>query len=220
MKLLVLGATGNLGSEVVRQASAAGDDVLAYVRRPDAVTAHERVTVVAGELDDVNSLADAASGADAAVVSITGSMTQGDFMQGALPPILQGLTRAGVSRLVLVSVFGAGETSDKASGPMRLVYKTVLRRFLRDKAESEKSLQNSELNYTIVYPVNLKDGPALGEKAVERLEDVRKVPGMPTLTFADVASALLSVTSRTDLSGARLLVTTSKGWRPVGSSRK
>jgi len=42
------------------------------------------------------------------VVSITGSMSDGSFMQQRLPGIIAATKQAGVRRLILVSVFGAG----------------------------------------------------------------------------------------------------------------
>lgn len=52
MKVVVLGATGNVGAEVVKQAAAAGNDVVAYVRRPEAVVTHDHVRVVKPEFTD------------------------------------------------------------------------------------------------------------------------------------------------------------------------
>jgi Zn/Cd-binding protein ZinT len=53
---------------------------------------------------------------------------------------------------VLVSAFGAGDTAAKASGFARLVYRTVLKGFLADKAVAERALSESGLNWTTVYP--------------------------------------------------------------------
>ena len=49
MKLIVLGATGGIGGQVVEQALAAGHEVTAVVRRPSAITLrHERLEVIRG----------------------------------------------------------------------------------------------------------------------------------------------------------------------------
>ena len=83
-----------------------------------------------------------------------------------------------MSRIVLISAFGAGDTAKKASGFSRLIYRTALAKFFADKAASDKLLQASGLEWTIVYPVNLKDAPALPEGAVVKpLNEVGKVPG-------------------------------------------
>ena len=68
MKIVVIGANGNVGSRVVDAALAAGTEVVAYVRRPETVTAKPGLTVTAGDATDVAALTAAARGAQAVVV--------------------------------------------------------------------------------------------------------------------------------------------------------
>lgn len=216
MRIVVLGATGNVGSRLTVQAASAGHQVVAFARRPDAVATLEGVTVVAGAAEDVAALEQAATGADAVVVSITGKMSDGYFMHQRLPGIITATKQAGVRRLVLVSVFGAGDTSDKASGIGCLIYKTALGRFLKDKAPADQILEGSGLDWTIVYPVNLKAAPALPEGAsIKNLSDVAKVPGLPTLPLDNAAAAILEVVTSPETIGQRLLITTPTGFRPA-----
>ncbi|WP_062464922.1 NAD(P)-dependent oxidoreductase [Demequina soli] len=215
MKIVVIGATGNVGSRTVDEALAAGHEVIAYVRRPEAVEARAGLTVAAGDASDSAALASAAAGADAVIVAITGSMRDASFMQRALPSIIDAVRTAAVQRVVLVSAFGAGDTAPKASGFARLLYRTVLKGFFADKAAADAQLVASGLDYTITYPVNLKDSPTLPEAAVQPLATVAKVPGLPTLPFANVAKALVAIAVDPAASGARLLITTPQGWTPT-----
>lgn len=215
MRILVLGATGNVGSRFTAQAAQAGHQVVAFARRPDAVTPRDGVTVTAGVAEDTAALAAAAQGADALMVSIAGKLSDSSFMQSRLPGIIEAAKQAGVRRLVLVSAFGAGGTAAKASGFARLVYTTALGGFLKDKAAADQILQHSDLDWTIVYPVNLKAAPALPQPpAIKPLSEVSKVPGLPTLPMDDAASALLEVVTDPSTIGQRLLITTPSGWRP------
>ncbi|MFC4222969.1 NAD(P)H-binding protein [Lysinibacter cavernae] len=93
MRIVVLGATGNVGSRLTAQAAGAGQQVVAFARRPDAVSSREGVTVVAGSAEDAVALEQAARGADAVVVSITGKMSDGSFMQNRLPGIIAARSR-------------------------------------------------------------------------------------------------------------------------------
>lgn len=215
MKLVIIGATGNVGSRTVDAALAAGHEVVAYVRRPEAVAPRTGLTIAQGEASDVAALAAAAQGADAVIVSITGSTKDATFMQRTLPKVIEATTQATSGRLVLISAFGAGDTALKASGFARLIYRTVLGKFFGDKAAADGLLEKSGVDYTIVYPVNLKDAPALPQAAVKRLEQVGKVPGLPTLPFGNVAEALVEIAGDKSLSGARVLITTPKGWKPA-----
>lgn len=213
MKIVVLGATGNVGSRFTGQAAAAGHQVVAYVRRPNAVAPNPGVSVVEGAAEDVEQLAAAARSADAVLVSITGSMRDATFMQRTLPKIIRATEQAGVKRVVLVSVFGAGDTAHKASGFARLVYRTLLGKFLADKAAGDRILEASGLDWTIAYPVNLKASSAPGGAAVKTLDQVGTVPGLPTLPMDDAAAALLDIITDPDTIGQRLLITTPTGWR-------
>ncbi|MFF3064481.1 NAD(P)-dependent oxidoreductase [Oerskovia sp. NPDC057915] len=213
MKIVVLGATGNLGSQVVEQAVAAGHEVVAYARRPEAVPTRPGVSVVGGALDDSSALADAVRGADVVVSAVGGPAKDRTFMQRVLPTIVAGLEEAGVDRFVLVSAFGVGDTATKASWFARLVYRTVISAMFADKAASEAILPTSPLRWTIACPVNLKDAPALASETVKPLDEVGAVPGLPTLPFANAGRALVEIASNPEYVGERVLVTTPTGWR-------
>lgn len=215
MKIALLGATGKVGRHTLTEAVAAGHHVIAYARRADAVEKLPGVSAVQGAIEDTAALTDAITSADALVVAITGPIKDTTFAQRTLPAILDAASEAGVARLVLVSAFGAGDTADKASGFARLIYRTVLKGFLADKAVAERLLAGSGLNWTTVYPVNLKDGPAHPDWSAVPLDKVRKVPGLPTLPFGNVARTLVELATDTAPTGRRVLVTTAKGWRSV-----
>ncbi|SNU01352.1 Putative NADH-flavin reductase [Ruaniaceae bacterium KH17] len=216
MKIVVLGATGNVGSRFTEQAVKAGHQVVAFARTPESVAALPGVTTVQGAAEDTAALAAAAHGADAILVSITGPMKDSSFMQCTLPKITAAAQQAGVSRIVLVSAFGAGDPAEKASGFARLLYRTVLGKFFREKAASDRLMQSSGLDWTIMYPVNLKDADALPEgAAVKAPNQVRKVPGLPTLPFESAAAGILRVITDPGTIGQRILITTPNGWKPA-----
>ncbi|MCH4160818.1 MAG: SDR family oxidoreductase [Bifidobacterium sp.] len=213
MKILILGATGNVGSRTMKHALEAGHQVVAYVRRPEAVSDAKGVQIIKGDVQDSGALAHAAEGADAIIVAITGAVSDGSFMQRAVPNIIQAAKTADVKRIVMVSAFGAGDTADKAAWFMKLAYRTVLGKFFRDKAASDALLEQSGLDYTIVYPVNLKDAPAIINAVAKPLDQVDKVPGMPTLPFTNVAQELVKIVADPESIGQRILITTAKGWK-------
>jgi uncharacterized protein YbjT (DUF2867 family) len=213
MKILIIGATGNVGSRTMKHALEAGHWVVAYVRRPEAVSAAEGVQIIKGDVQDSGALAHAAEGADAIIVAITGAVSDGSFMQRAVPDIIQAAKTADVKRIVMVSAFGAGDTADKAAWFMKLAYRTVLGKFFRDKAASDALLEQSGLDYTIVYPVNLKDAPASINAVAKPLDQVDKVHGMPTLPFTNVAQELVRIVADPASIGQRILITTAKGWK-------
>jgi uncharacterized protein YbjT (DUF2867 family) len=53
MRLAVFGATGGTGKQLVEQALAAGNQVVAFVRNPSKLNIrHEHLTIIQGELTD------------------------------------------------------------------------------------------------------------------------------------------------------------------------
>lgn len=76
MKLVVFGATGGTGRQVVAQALSAGYTVTALARRPEALAIrHERLTVLCGDVVEPATLVQPLAGQDA-VVSALGARTR------------------------------------------------------------------------------------------------------------------------------------------------
>lgn len=212
MRIVILGATGALGKATVKQALDAGHDVVAYVRRPDAVPARSGVTIVQGSLDNVAAMTKAFTGADA-VISCVGakltlaSMQRMDLMQRVLPLVTSSVKTAGVDRFVLVSAFGVGDTAAKASGLARFLYRTIVSAIFKDKARAEVILPRSGLNWTTVYPVILHEARRLDAVTVTPIDAVDKVPGLPKVPFSNVAAVLIELAADRSRSGQRLLIT-------------
>ncbi|KXV70070.1 hypothetical protein AD951_03920 [Acetobacter malorum] len=212
MKIAILGANGKTGTHLIQQALAAGHEVIAYVRRPEAVPVQAGVTIIGGQLDDVAGMARAFSGADAVVCCIgpkvgLPAMLKTVLMRTYLGPILKAVKQANVHRFVLMSAFGVGDTAKKASLLARIGYGTAFASIFGDKEQAEKLLPGSGLNWAAVYPVILYEAPPLAHVSVQRMEDVDHVPGLPKVTFANVATVLLDLAAHPERPGQRFLIT-------------
>lgn len=189
MKLLVLGAAGPTGRELVSQALEQGHEVTAFVRRPDAVT--QAVRIAQGDaMRDPYSVAEALQDQDA-VVSALGLgkvLFPNRFTERSIANIVPAMERAGVKRLVWMSSFGVGDTARQAPLPMRLAYSTLLYAVFADKEAGEAELRKSALDWTIVYPTTLTDAPRTGSY---RAGEALKLEGLPSISRADVAHFML-----------------------------
>lgn len=220
MKIVVLGATGTTGQLVVEEALASGHEVIAFVRRPDALQAKKGLTVVQGSVENQREMCRCFEGADA-VLSCLGErpglrvFVQGtDFQRRTLPKIVAAINEARVGRFVLMSSFGSGKTAAKASLLLRVVlYSLIARKLFDDKAIAEECLVACTANWTVVYPVTLKQAPAILATDLIPLHEVRKVPGVPLLPFGNVARTMVALTADRSRSGQKLLLTTAGGWR-------
>jgi uncharacterized protein YbjT (DUF2867 family) len=135
--ILVTGATGTVGSEVVRQLVAVGQRPRAFVRDPDR--AHRRFgehcEYVAGDLDRPETLEAGLAGVDRVFLITPQSTRQLDW-EG---DVIGAAARAGARHVVKVSVFRADEHS-----PLQIA---------RQHGHAEQALERSGLAYTIVRPV-------------------------------------------------------------------
>lgn len=218
MKIAVLGATGNIGKQVVDQALDGHHEVIAYVRDAAVLTPRTGLNVIEGSIDDVAALTSALSDADVVVcaigprIAMSAARKTTTFMQTLLPSVLEAV-KATNTRLVLVSAFGVGASANKASAVGKLIYSTLTRGLFEDKRLAEQALVASGIEWTVVLPVNLKDAPASGKVVVKDLDQISKVPGLPTLSFADAAAGILSIAVDPGATGTYQVITTAKGWR-------
>ena len=192
-KVLVLGATGGTGREVVAQALKLGHEVTAFVRDPGRLPATgERLRVVTGDVTAGGQpLADAVRGQDA-VISALGrgnSMKSGGLIARSVPVIVRAMEGAGVRRLIFTSAYGVGETWRDVPLVPRIVMRLFMRDLSTDKQVGEVALAASGLEWTVVHPVTLTNGLATGRyRAGERLA----LSGFPRVSRGDVAAFLLA----------------------------
>jgi putative NADH-flavin reductase len=194
MRITVIGATGGIGTEVTKQALAAGHEVVAPVRNPARMAlAEPALTVLPVDVLDPEQLLPAVEGADA-VVSALGPR-RGDHAE-VLAPGARGaaaaMAKAGVRRLVIVSADGAyvNEGDDALTRlVLKPIVKRVFREHYRDVERMEVEVRASDLDWTIVRPTRLVDTPYTGRYRTAVDVSVRRAF---SIARADVAHAILA----------------------------
>lgn len=200
MKVVIFGASGKTGTLLTDQALAKGHQVTAFVRRADAmVQKHPNLKIITGNLSDTNKLKEAITGADAYISTLGG----GSLTKHA-PEIIAGISKIialmeqeGVKRFIYLSSIGAGESRYLMGPAIRfLVANVMLRVPLADHTTNEQSLEKSNLQWTVVRPGGLTDGPK-AENLNYGTEKI-KLKGSPKISRANVASFILNQLSETD----------------------
>jgi putative NADH-flavin reductase len=188
MKMLILGGSGRTGRHLVDVALRSGDSVTALERNPAALgDIADRITVVRGDATSQPDVAEAMVGQDA-VVSALGrgnSVIAHELFSRASAAVIGAARQQGVSRLVWLSSFGVGDTFRWATVSQRIGYRTFLRGIYADKEIADERIRSSGLDWTLVYPIALTNGPAKGSY---RVDDPRRVTGNPRITRADLAA--------------------------------
>jgi uncharacterized protein YbjT (DUF2867 family) len=206
MKLTLFAASGRTGAHVLGQALAAGHDVTAVVRNPDAVTAPVRIVRADLTTPDPVALKSAVDGCDA-VVSALGPRHNGEYgvVSCGTRAIVEAMGAAGVRRLVVVSVAGVLTipTPSRPNPPKRdpgagFFTRTVLsplanlrlRKHYEDVALMEHELRMSGLDWTSVQLPLLTDKPPAGHYRIAYEQSVR---GGFRIARADAARFVLRV---------------------------
>ena len=189
MNILILGASGKTGRQVLDRAVDAGNTVTAFVRDPQKLDRND-VAVATGDARNVDDLREALRGQDAVISTLgTGMNANQKLIEGSTKALLEAMHSTGVKRLVMLSTFAASP-SYKATGIMKLA-NIAMKGIVGDKAAGEMLLKRSDVDWTIVYATRLTDGP--------RTSGYRRVDGtltdVGTISRADLAGALLSTVS-------------------------
>lgn len=95
MKVAVVGASGNIGSQIVTEALSRGHTITAIARNPEKIAARSGVTAVKGDLADKEGLAAVLQGHDAIISSVR-------FKSFEPAQLLDAVKASGVKRLIVV----------------------------------------------------------------------------------------------------------------------
>lgn len=162
MKLAVFGATGGVGQEIVRQALAQGHTVNALARNPGAIPAQPGLTLHRGNVLNPDDVSLTLQGTDAVLVALGGRKGNHPCAEGTRL-IVSAMQETGVDRLIVVTSIGTGESRGNAGFIFeRIIIPFVLRDEYQDKETQEAVVKASGLNWTLVRPSGLINGPGTG----------------------------------------------------------
>jgi putative NADH-flavin reductase len=191
MKLVVLGATGSTGLEIVRQEIEHGHSVTAFVRSPERLKMfRDRIIVKEGDLLNSAELEQVIKGHDA-VLSGFGprlpiSKADANLLRQFAVALTSAMPHAGVRRVVVESV--AFLFRDSIVPPAYLFGRLFFPGIVADASAMERVFGESELDWTMVRPPGLTDKPYTGKYRVRE----GHLPRFGfTISRADVADFML-----------------------------
>lgn len=196
MKIVIFGATGFVGKSTFKEALERGYQVTVLVRDKNKIAIqHKNLTVVQGDVLDLQSVNDILKGQDA-VIQVLGYNGKGNgnpttFTTDATRIIVDGMQKNNVQRLIAISVVGAGNS---ISFLPKIFTKFILPHFMKwfqliidDKNTMEPLIMNSNLDWTIVRSITIKNKPSK-----EKINVTFDGKGMKmSITVGDVAKFLI-----------------------------
>ncbi|MBL4907635.1 MAG: SDR family oxidoreductase [Sneathiella sp.] len=166
MKLVIFGATGKIGRNLIDQALSQGHQVTAFTRTPDKLTEiHENLRVKQGDVLDSASVRDAVRGQDGVLCALgMPLMNKEGLREKGTNIIIQIMEEVGVKRLVCLSGLGAGDSWSIL--PLHYKYLIVplfMRHLYADHERQESLVKKSLLDWIIVRPGSFIKGAQTGQ---------------------------------------------------------
>ncbi|WP_437611949.1 NAD(P)-dependent oxidoreductase [Erwinia sp. V71] len=197
MKITVIGATGFVGPEVVKEALARGHQVTAVSRSGKNLPEHASLRVATGDIHDSTWLSSVLQGQDAVISAYNPGWAESDlyekFTRGS-EQILAAVRAANVKRLLVVG--GAGslqvapgvELVDTDAFPANIKPGALGARDLRNKLQSS----GADLDWTYLSPAALlQPGESTGQFRVGSTELLMSGDQPAAISVADLAVAII-----------------------------
>ena len=165
-RLLIVGATGGTGRELVGQALERGYTVTAFVRDPSKISVeHRGLTVIRGDVLAGTSLDAAMRGQEAVLCALGHRRYFGPsrILSEGTRNLLRSMEAHAVSRLVCETSLGIGDSA----GRMGLYYTlfvipVILPFYFWDKTRQERLIAESGVEWVVVRPSALTNGAMRG----------------------------------------------------------
>ena len=188
MNIALFGATGGTGRQVLLQAQGLGHRIQALVRDPAKLPADRQgITAIVGDVLDQTAVDDCVRGTDA-VICVLGTRPGTEPIESrGTRTILTAMQSQKVRRLIAVTSMGVGDSAEQMSFFVNLLMKLTLKRIMAAKEEQERLIRASGLDWTIVRPGGLTDGPLTGTSAAGLAKSIKA----RRVSRADVAQFVL-----------------------------
>lgn len=194
MKVVIFGATGDLGGECLAQCLEAGHEVRVLARTPSKLPedVSDRISIVAGDALDESRVDEALQGAEAVLFAVgVDRDSPEDLCTDITRHILEAMSRHGVRRFVWCGGGGTLTERDKVTLGSRFVVwfsDTFMGLRSRDKRHQLDLLEQSKhLQWLGIRPLQMKPGP---RRAAYKL-GYDSFSGLSKIHFADAAHAMV-----------------------------
>ncbi|KAF9366238.1 hypothetical protein BGX34_004927 [Mortierella sp. NVP85] len=203
--LLVLGANGRTGIELVKQGLERNYRVTAFVRddksflEDSSLRKNQNLLIVRGSPTSQIDVDRVVEGQDVVVNVIGARLMSNDTTIGSHSQVIlnNALKKHGVRRLIVVTSYGCLGLRNYLVNTKRLFSRVFMTGILKDKVLQEDIVQRDSefLDWTIVRPITLKDGD-LSEKYWVSNDELPKANKVKILSRKDLAHYLLTIINR------------------------
>ena len=192
MKISVIGASAGIGLGLTNLALEKGHEVTALSRRIVPLPDHAKLKRVQGSATDPHDVRTAVEGAEAILVTLgVKSPFATTLFSESARLLVHVLKETGTSpTLIVLTGFGAGNSWNYNSFPMKLMFTLLLKQVYADKTVQEKVIAAGYPRWEIVRPGRLTNGTMTGQyRVLDNLVEGMKVGA---ISRADVAHFMVA----------------------------
>lgn len=200
MKIIVFGATGDTGIQLVEQLLAEGHEVTAFVRNPEKLKiSGEKLLIEKGDVLNPVTLSGKINGADAVFSALGGNHRQATivYSQG-IENIITEMQKSGIERLICLSAETL-KSKEEATFVERIFIKILWKLFsnlYRDMQQMEQKILSSSLDWTIIRPPRLTNGSKTNDFQMSINHSISK--GKGKISRADLAVCMIQQLTNQD----------------------
>jgi uncharacterized protein len=192
VKVVLYGATGKVGSVILKELIDRSHTVIAAARTPEKVPKLKNVIVVQDDLSNPAKIATIVKGADAVVSAYGPPPDKTTQIIGATDCLIQGVEQAGGPRLILVggagSLFVAPGVTLRESGHLPKEWVPIVDAHIAVL----RNLKQSSINWTYFSPAALfEPGERTGKFRLGKDDLIADAHGKSRISFEDYAIALV-----------------------------
>ncbi|MDQ0196199.1 NAD(P)-dependent oxidoreductase [Paenibacillus wynnii] len=208
MNVVLFGASGNIGRAILQEALKRKHEVTAAVRQPDKLDiVHERLRTLKVDILDPASVSAAAQGHEAAISAYGPEWGKERELLEAATSLVEGLTAAGLNRLIIVG--GAGSLRTE-SGEMLMdtpEFPAEVRPLAAAHSDAYEIYSGSELDYSYASPAAvIQSGRRTGQFRIGLDQLVVDENGNSVISVEDYAAAIIDELEEGNYSRARFTV--------------
>lgn len=209
MNVIIFGASGRTGLELVRQSLQSGYKVTAFVRQRVQLDKFrdKNLTVIEGDLSNTKQVREAVSGKDAVISALGVSKTlhhDQKVIEG-LATIAKVMKEQGISPCIYLSVFLAYSKPGQFSFFANNILKRIIGKEVSDHEVKEKLIRDQVQQYIIVRSARLTNKPLT--KRYRHGENLVMRTFLPSISRADVAHFMLQQLIASEYNNKAVLLT-------------
>lgn len=196
MKIALIGATGFVGSAILKEALDRGHEVTAIVRHPEQLSPHPKLHAARGDVYNIEEVARLVGGHDAVISAFNPGWTNPEIYEQQIKgtkAIIAGVKKAGIKRLLFVG--GAGSLEVKP-GIQSVDLPEFPKEWKQGALATREALnllrQEPELDWSFLSPsADLSPGQRTGKFRLGKDELLKDANGQSRISTQDYAMAML-----------------------------